>query len=414
MKMMKKIFLGLIVICLCLTVVPVKAISQDLIDEHDNIGFPYIIYNTGSEITVYDTEDYDLYAQWIEISMDKYNEINDKMSKYNDLVDDYNDYISDNVPNSSDYNSMDEYKAAETEYKQEVQRRLEELDTTLNEYYEAVPNFDDTKWEKLTDDTVYLPEADFTGTKPHILYVKLDDKQNSIVDYEFRILEIDGQEETGVEIPTIPEVDDINWVELKTGLKTNENILEFNNDDYSVSFDETNEDAFEIVVSSKDGNKSYKFVLNYSDGIVNYKVQGNEPEGFEMLNEFIIPNVIYEFCELYNYNYEAFIKWLAENEGKLTLTGNGITYELKEYSYEEKTGVVDVSVSGSYFESLSINIAYPITGFTNPGAGGAVEDGKDEDNEESPGTGDLDIIMIGAAMAIFAGVATVAYRKKNA
>lgn len=406
MKMMKKIFLGLIVICLCLTVNNVEAISKDAFEEHNNISIPYLIYNTGSKITVYDTENYDLYAQWLEISMDQYNAINSKLETYNDKVETRNDYVTKNNPNPDDYDSVDAYNKAYDEFKIKVDELDANLATLLNEYYELIPNFDDSKWEKLTDDTVYLPEANFTGTKPYILYVKLDDKENSIVDYDFGILEVDGEKKSA---DTVPEVDDTKWKELKSGIKTNETISYFNNDEYGVSFDETNDNVFKIVISKKDGSLTYEFVLNYNDGIMRYELSGDEPDGFEFINSMIIPGVIQEFCKLYDYDYDVFVTWLEENEGKLTLVGNGITYELKEYNYEDKGEGYDFSMSGDYFESLSINIAYPITGFTNSGMGGAVE----EEKEPNANTGDLDIIMIASAMMIFAGTAIVAYKKIN-
>lgn len=207
----------------------------------------------------------------------------------------------------------------------------------------------------------------------------------------------------------LPEVDDTKWKELKAGIKKNETMLLFNNEEYSINFDETDANVFKITVSKKDNSVTYDFILNYKDGIMKYESQENEPEGFELVNGFVIPGVIQEFCKLYDYDYEVFVTWLEENEGKLTLVGNGITYELKEYNYEDKGEGYDFSMSGDYFESLSINIAYPITGFTNSGMGGAVE----EEKEPNANTGDLDIIMIASAMMIFAGTAIVAYKKRN-
>lgn len=200
--------------------------------------------------------------------------------------------------------------------------------------------------------------------------------------------------------------DDTNWKKLIAGIKTNETISSLNNDEYQVSFDETDESKFIIKVTRD--NEEYTVILNYKDGIVTYDTQDGEPEGFELVHSLIIGSVLEEICEIFDYDFEAFISWLEENEGKLTLVGNGITYSLKEFSYEKSENGSYVSISGDYMNSLSVNIAYPITGYTNPTDKGD----NNEDKIQNPDTGDLSIVAIAVAALVCATGAAFAYKKR--
>ncbi|MBQ7136709.1 MAG: hypothetical protein IJO43_01875 [Bacilli bacterium] len=399
MKKFKGLFLMLILISIALLIPKVDAISVNLIEEHDNISIPWIIYDTGSKITVYDTENYDLYGQWLEITIEQYNTIKDINDRCSEISKEGNAWRSENYPYRDNFESDEEYSAAVEAFDKKIHEYNERIDSCNTEYYETIPNFDDTKWEKLTDDTVYLPSESFSGTRPFVLYVKLDDKTNSLIDYEVAVLELDGEDDDAE--TTMPEVDDTNWQKLKDGIKNNETIALFNNDESSVSFDDTDNSKF-IIEVEQDG-KTYVFTLNYRDGIMTYDTDTSSPEGYEFINSTIIDGVLQEYCKLFDYNNEAFMTWLLDNEGKLTLVGNGITYSIKEYNYENNGEGYDFSLSGEYFESLSINIAYPLTGFTNQ----AIE----EEKEPNPGTGDLSMVVIAGAMLICAGASFVVYRK---
>lgn len=394
MKFNKKLFLLLIILCSFFTVNEVDAIEQKVIEENDNLSIPYFIYSTGSKVTVYDTTNYELYGQWVEITLAEHQAIAAKSDDCDDIYDEYSDYNDANRPNRDDYDTVEEYNAAVAVFNTKVDEYKEKYDTCIAEYYALVPNFDDTKWNKLADDIVYLPEESFSGTKPFILYLKLDDKQNSIIDYEFAILELNGD---------LEEVDDTNWKKLKSGIKTNETIALLDNDEYKVNFEESTSNEFTIEVSNADKNLSYLIILNYNNGIVTYTAPKSESEGFEFIHSIVIGGVLEEFCKLNDYDVETFAAWLETNDGKLTLEDNGIAYTMKEYEYNESGEGSTVSVSGNYFESLSINITNPITGYTNPT--------EDDDNEESPATGDISMIAIAGATLICAGVAVVAYRK---
>lgn len=157
MKNIKRIII-LLVICCCFSFVNVEAITKEELQEHDSITIPMLLTSKGSKITVSDTTNYELYAQWIKISSDTRVKIYEKELECNDAE------------------SYDEYGAC------------------FDEYYEIIPDYDDDKWEKLTDDLVYLPQD---GDKEHyVLYVKLEDKQNNITDYDLAVTEYKVDEDS--------------------------------------------------------------------------------------------------------------------------------------------------------------------------------------------------------------------------
>lgn len=199
MKNLKNLLFTLMFICLTFSFYKVEAISEELINENDNITFPSIIWSTGSKITVYNTENYDLYAQFMEITEEKHIEISDNSDKVKKLVKEANAYISENRPNKDDYETDEEYNDVLNIYSNKVKDYDNQIKNLKKEYYDSIPDFDDTKWEKLTDDTVYLPKN--LETKPFVLFIKLDDKQNSIVDYEFGVLKLDNKTNEDDDIP---------------------------------------------------------------------------------------------------------------------------------------------------------------------------------------------------------------------
>ncbi len=170
----------------------VFAISKELIKQDDYFTIPLLISSNGSKITVRNTTDYILYGEWLEITLEKYNEIeaiNDEMDK---ISDEFSNYTKENSPNREKYLDDGQYNEAVKEYNAKLTEYKEKINTLEDKYYETIPNFDDTKWEPLIDDKVYLPTQE--KTTPYILFIKLDDKTNSLIDYDFAVLEVKGDE----------------------------------------------------------------------------------------------------------------------------------------------------------------------------------------------------------------------------
>lgn len=203
----------------------VKGISKEVIEaEDDNISIPYFIYESGSKVTVYDTTDYTLYAEWLPISTEKYSEIMGIDNECRSISDEVREY-SNNMPQKEDYGENNsEYLEALNIYKDKISEYKNTYDACINKYYEAIPNFDDDKWEELIEDKVYLPNNSSSETIPYILYIKLDDRTNTLVDYEFAILKVDGLQ--------IDEEEDSNSDVVSPPLDNNESI---NNEDNSIS-----------------------------------------------------------------------------------------------------------------------------------------------------------------------------------
>ena len=202
----------------------VKAINKELITKDDNITMPLTIWSTGSTIEVKNTTDYTLYAQWLEISKEKYDEINANVKECNDLVTEANKYASENRPDKNNYPEDDAgYNKAVQEYNAKIQEYQNKNTTCINKYYESVPDFDDDKWQELVDNKVYLPEASYSGNKPFVLFVKLDDRTNSLTDYEFAILEIENNsKDTSVNNSDVSNFDE-NVEEISEQLNTSNN-----------------------------------------------------------------------------------------------------------------------------------------------------------------------------------------------
>lgn len=212
-SLIKVLLIGCISLLIIIPTDKVMAVDKSIIDPNDKISIPSMIWNTGSKVNIYDTDDYDLYYEWLEISMDKYDEIQAIRQKNDDLVSEAEDYIEKNRPNKDDYDTIEEYNLQVEKVNEKVDEYNRQIEEIQDEYYAAIPDYDDTIWEKTSDDNVYLPDEAFSGTKPFIIYVKLVDHVDNTTAYEFAILQLDGEEVKDENI----EDDESNIENPKTG-----------------------------------------------------------------------------------------------------------------------------------------------------------------------------------------------------
>ncbi len=388
-------FIGFIfVFIFFLSVNPVEAISKDLIEgTDDNISIPSIIYNTGSKITVYNSSDYVLYGQWLEINSEKYNEIKKAGDKCTDLSDTASEWSNANKPKKEDYVGDDDgYRKALETYNAKISEYNEQIKTCSTEYYNTIPDFDDNKWEKLEDDTVYPPSDAFSGVKTYILYIKLDDKTNSLVDYEVARVEIKGNVEED------KKEDKTNWKKLVENVKKSKSFSIF--EDYTVSF-EDGEDSLKVIITGKEGNNTYTVNFNYSEGIVSYSKPSGEPEGFEFAHDIVVGILLNEVCNLYGYDVENFSEWLSNNKS-LKLENDGIEYTEEELKYGSDAFNIDF---GYYISSLKVNIVDGIKSYKEQ------EKEPSKEEEKNPSTGDISMYALVGSIVLALGLGIVSYKK---
>ena len=189
---MKNKFLKIVIIFVILflfTINKASALTSDEISKLDSdgkISMPLYIYSDGSSITIHDTTDYKLSYQWQEITMDLYNNIINKNNEIEDLYDEAMEYSKNNRPDASDSSAVDEYNKKIKEYN-------EQLSTLQEEYYSLLPSFK-SEWTYVenSENKVYPPSDLFTGTKPFVLYLKLEDNQDGTTSYDYGVLQLDG------------------------------------------------------------------------------------------------------------------------------------------------------------------------------------------------------------------------------
>lgn len=195
MKKKKTMWLWLLGILFLVPSMKVSAIDKNVIDPDNKISIPSMIWDTGSKVSIYDTENYSLYYQWREITMEQYNTIESINKEGKGLSNEANEYVKNNRPKREDYETLEEYNAAVEKLNSKIAEYNTKIDAVQERYYEAIPNYVDSKWTNAENDTVYLPEEAFTGTRPFVLYVKLEDHNDNTTSYEVGVLKLKGSEE---------------------------------------------------------------------------------------------------------------------------------------------------------------------------------------------------------------------------
>lgn len=429
---MKKISYLLFTICMLLVcTLTVSAINEEFVLS-ETITLPIAETPNQYIVLVYDeSKDYDLYSQWVKITKSQYDTIKERLLDMGTARAEYEDWEFEK-PVSTDYTSNGEYQIAMQSWDRTNYELRKAYEQSVEDYYGAYPNFDNSKWKAMNNDgKVELPSESYDGLQPYVLFVKFEDHENSLTKHAVNAYLVEKHittpetpsggesEQPEGEVPETPEVeepegptgmiDDTNWKKLKEAIKSNEMIGMFNGEDANVSFDES--DSSKLIITIISQGKTYKIVLNYDNPttVLSYNIDKTSPAGYEFVNSWVIASVLEEYCGIFEYDSEAFTKWLEENEGKLTLEENGITYVMKRFKYEETSDISNSVLSGDYIESFSIALMEPIKGYANPTQN--VPE-KEDEKESNPKTGDLSIMTI-AGVLICVGGAYVAYRKSR-
>lgn len=187
---MKKIIkLSLFATIIFFLISSVSALTDEEISKLDTkskIGMPVLITNKGATVNVYNTSNYDLFYQWQEISLETYNNLKSKSAEMDKVYDEAKEYSKTNKPDNSDNDAINKYNEKIKEYND----KIKELN---NERYKLLPSFKND-WISVnsSENKVYPPNEVFSGNRPFVLYVKLEDKENNEVVYDYGVLELDG------------------------------------------------------------------------------------------------------------------------------------------------------------------------------------------------------------------------------
>lgn len=135
--------------------VTVTSSSNEKIDTKQYISFPFIIYNGKSSVSlksgVYDGK-YTMYYQFVEVSDEVYNKLNDLKTKYENKEITYEEYFV--------------------------------------QYNQTVTKYNDSKWIKTEDGSFEQDLSKFTGTKKFALWVKLVMEDKTV--YEAQVYTMNG------------------------------------------------------------------------------------------------------------------------------------------------------------------------------------------------------------------------------
>lgn len=135
--------------------VTVTSSSNEKIDTKQYISFPFIIYNGKSSVSlksgVYDGK-YTMYYQFVEVSDEVYNKLNDLKTKYENKEITYEEYFV--------------------------------------QYNKTVTKYNDSKWIKTADGSFEQDLSKFTGTKKFALWVKLVMEDKTV--YEAQVYTMNG------------------------------------------------------------------------------------------------------------------------------------------------------------------------------------------------------------------------------
>lgn len=187
--MKKMIKLSLFATIIFFLVSSVSALTDEEISKLDTkskIGMPTLITNSGAKINIYNTSDYILLYQWQELSLEAYNDLKSKLAEADKVYNEGKEYSNSNKPDISNKDEVDEYNKKLKEYDAKI-------DEIYNEYYKMLPSFkNDWISTNSSENMIYPPNEVFSENKPFVLYVKLEDKENNEVIYDYGVLELDG------------------------------------------------------------------------------------------------------------------------------------------------------------------------------------------------------------------------------
>ena len=225
MSIIKKILIISIILTLCLPLMCNLIYAHNVELETENIiSFPYFIMGGSGTITVKDTiTNYSLYFQAIAISDEVYAEIqktkpnsNEQLialkAEYEALKSELDDIdvrvkaakteletLLSQDPNSSTLEQIRkkvtdataEFETKRTQYNEKIGEYNNKLKELQNREKELTPGYDDSKWQKLTDNKFQIDLTSFEGNVAHAVWIKLVTSDNKTY-YDEATYELNG------------------------------------------------------------------------------------------------------------------------------------------------------------------------------------------------------------------------------
>lgn len=181
-------------------------------DPDNLIRFPYMVWDNEGDITIDDSiTDYTMYYQWIELSAEESQAIDDALEAFNNKYDEvkaeadklYANYEAKYKAYSDLFDSgtateeqlEEAFNAAEAEYEiysNYYNAKNAELEALQAVYYTTIPNYTD-KWTKAEGTHFKGDFSNFSDEREFVLWIKLEYSGKTL--YDFGILTVNGTHE---------------------------------------------------------------------------------------------------------------------------------------------------------------------------------------------------------------------------
>lgn len=396
--------------------------SADL-DQDDIINFPMTVWNGEGEITIDSSiTNYTMYYQWIELTSDEINALENAKNTYKNKSDEvkeeldrlyakyeakykiYEDLSESGTATTDELNAARDAASAEYDiYKNYYDTMMVELDTLYEDYYKIIPDYT-SNWTKADNNEFKGDFSSFSDERQFVLWIRLDYANKSA--YDFGVLTVNGTYED--------EVDDTDYqsyweefVEKFKTVKSMEGLLDLSsNDAYTV----TNTASELKIVYTGNDNLTITTIFTHEKGIVKY--QPNDDEEAVLVDGMLITHAITALAEMKGYKLDEFIGWLeAQGGNELTLATHGIEFTTEPYNYSESSDGSSVNIDTVKYTKFMIDIANGVK-YSNSGVNDNLNQNADA-TVESPKTGIVTYTIAIVGGALLAGGTYYYLRKKN-
>lgn len=200
---MKKFFSFLFISILCCFPLSVYAIeSYNELDPNKNIEFPERIYSDKeNKLTIKNVENYKLYYQYQEISDEDLAQINANLQQIKDLNTDVDaikekqavcQTYADDYEESQDPEDLEKLETCSSELNTMAKEYQNAFETLTDALVKLFPNYVEEDWVETTDDTIAYQTVTTEEEKSYLLWVKLENTDDSRVVYDAELYTFNG------------------------------------------------------------------------------------------------------------------------------------------------------------------------------------------------------------------------------
>lgn len=223
-------------------------------------------------------------------------------------------------------------------------------------------------------------------------------------------------------VPNIVSAQPATWTTLVSKFKDSAIIKQLQNDKSVV----INDGATNLYVQVTDtaSGITHSVTYNYANDVVSFVTSNTENDSAKALLESILHQELFKaIAEIYGYDAESFVKWIADTEpSNLSLANDGFEYTVASANSSGQ----GIEIEGEFVTSFRMNIECGVSAFTNPSSQEPTptptpeptptpvvpEEPSTEEVTENPTTGlyaSLGLLVVGFVGA----VALVCSKKKN-